>query len=342
MYAAYSGSTLIWLKPSLDYFTIEVVSDGTIVMEFSGKTTEMRVNNGDFQTVGNRTYSARAGDIIQFRGTETNYGEQYGTQHGTNRGFRGGTATFNVRGNLMSMLYPNSFEGKGFPSGSTWTFSLFFSGCTGLINASGLTLPSSTVPYCYDNMFRSCTSLQTTPTLSGISLTESCYSAMFYGCTSLSTAPALPVTTLADSCYMSMFAHCTSLTTAPVLPATVMQPYCYDGMFHDCTSLVNAPALPATKLIECCYATMFMGCTALTTAPVLPATGIALQAYYKMFDGCTSLNYIKALATYIVINSTNDWVKDVSPTGTFVKDASMNDWPTGNNGIPTGWSVVNA
>lgn len=29
----------------------------------------------------------------------------------------------------------------------------------------------------------------------------------------------------------------------------------------------------------------------------------------------------------------------VSPTGTFVKKAGV-DWPTGNSGIPSGWTVV--
>lgn len=28
-------------------------------------------------------------------------------------------------------------------------------------------------------------------------------------------------------------------------------------------------------------------------------------------------------------------------TGTFVKAASMNDWTTGENGIPEGWTVEN-
>ena len=29
-------------------------------------------------------------------------------------------------------------------------------------------------------------------------------------------------------------------------------------------------------------------------------------------------------------------------TGTFVKAANMNDWATGNNGIPSGWTIIDA
>jgi len=57
-----------------------------------------------------------------------------------------------------------------------------------------------------------------------------------------------------------------------------------------------------------------------------------------MFNGCTNLNYIKCLATTGINenNSTTNWVQNVSSTGTFVKDTNAT-WPTGNNGIPTGW-----
>ena len=35
-----------------------------------------------------------------------------------------------------------------------------------------------------------------------------------------------------------------------------------------------------------------------------------------------------------------DWVSGVSSTGTFTKAASMTALPTGNSGIPSGWTVV--
>ena len=90
---------------------------------------------------------------------------------------------------------------------------------------------------CYSNMFYSCTSLTTAPSLPATTLTDYCYSNMFYNCTNLTTAPSLPATTLAGNCYSSMFRNCTSLTTAPSLPATTLANYCYSSMFYSCRSI---------------------------------------------------------------------------------------------------------
>ena len=55
------------------------------------------------------------------------------------------------------------------------------------------------------------------------------------------------------------------------------------------------------------------------------------------------MNYIKCLATDISANSCiSNWVSGVSPTGTFVKSANMDSWPTGVSGIPSGWTVQTA
>ena len=114
-------------------------------------------------------------------------------------------------------------------------------------------------------------------------------------------------------------------------------------MFNNCSSLTTAPELPATTLENNCYQNMFYGCTSLTTAPELPATTLASNCYYAMFYSCKKLNYIKMLATDIsASNCLNNWVKDVSSTGTFVKNASMMSLPTGASGIPSGWTVQNA
>ena len=203
-----------------------------------------------------------------------------------------------------------------------------FDGCTNLTSAPEL--PATTLAeYCYTTMFQGCTSLTTAPELPATTLAFSCYSGMFQSCTSLTTAPELPATSMTNGCYERMFFGCTALTVAPELPATSLANMCYEKMFMNCTALTTAPAeLPATSLIVGCYAEMFRGCTALTTAPELPAPSLESQCYKSMFQGCTSLNYIKCLATNIAFYAcTQDWVKDVSATGTFVKAASMEDWP---------------
>ena len=49
------------------------------------------------------------------------------------------------------------------------------------------------------------------------------------------------------------------------------------------------------------------------------------------------------LATDIsATNCLKNWVKGVATTdGTFTKASSMTTLPTGDSGIPTGWTVVN-
>ena len=120
----------------------------------------------------------------------------------------------------------------------------------------------------------------------------------------------------------------------------------YAGVFKSLfsnTALTSAEnlVLPATTLIDNCYYQMFQDCTSLTTAPVLPATTLIDNCYYEMFNGCSVLNYIKCLATDISANDcTTNWVYNVSASGTFVKDASMTNWTTGDDcGIPSDWTV---
>ena len=128
------------------------------------------------------------------------------------------------------------------------------------------------------------------------------------------------------------------------LPVTTLVDSCYYGMFYGCSSLITAPELPATTLATQCYSSMFSYCTSLTTAPELPAI-VLLQnfsgyCYYRMFYGCSKLNYIKAMFTSTPGSSyTDNWVYGVASTGTFVKNKDATWSVTGNNGIPSGWTV---
>ena len=216
-----------------------------------------------------------------------------------------------------------------------------FNNCTSLTEA---VLPATTmVTNCYALMFNNCTGLISAPELPATTLAYGCYNSMFSGCTGLISAPELPATTLAPYCYLGMFKNCTSLTTAPELPAQTLDDSCYKSMFSGCTGLTEAPELPATTMGYACYSYMFNNCTSLTVAPALPATTLDSQCYRSMFEGCTNLNYIKCLATDIsASNCTRSWVVGVSSTGTFVKHPSMTGWSTGNNGIPSGWTVQDA
>ena len=154
----------------------------------------------------------------------------------------------------------------------------------------------------------------------------------------------LPATTLSGGCYQSMFHSCNELITAPqILPSTTLAQECYKAMFTGCTNLITSPKLPATTLTYGCYEFMFQNCSSLTNAPVLPAITLADSCYRWMFDGCTNLAYIKALFTTVPSTVyTNQWVKDVSATGTFVKNSAAEWEVTGVNSIPSGWTIETA
>ena len=320
---------------SKDCLTFNITSAGTIVWKMfsqtSGQTISYTKDNGktweDITSTPEGTIiNVETGDKIMFKGDNPTYGYNYGQNT-----FSGSTAEFSVEGNIMSLIYGDNFINQTTLK-SGYTFHGLFDCCTGLTSAENLILPATT-------------------------LTENCYMYMFYGCSSLTTAPEIPATTLAQNCYQSMFSDCSSLTTAPELPATTLTEYCYYCMFGGCTGLAIAPELPATTLAYGCYENMFYDCTSLTSAPELPATTLVENCYFKMFYGCNSLNYIKCLATDISADECTDyWVGSmssgsgsgsgggVSPTGTFVKAASMNDWSSkaSGAGIPDGWTVQDA
>ncbi len=238
-----------------------------------------------------------------------------------------------------------------------------FSGCTALTQAPALPA-TQMADYCYYKMFSKCTSLTKAPELPATQLAGSCYTMMFDSCTSLKEIPALPATNLAGGCYNGMFQKCTSLTKVPVLPATKLAKSCYAKMFFGCTGLVEVLGLPAMELDESCYLEMFKGCTSLTKAPELPATELKGKCYEGMFSGCYSLQEAPALPatdldgecyfqmfencsllSLIKVSFTEwkkkyhlDWVRRVSPFGTFICPEEL-ALEYGPSRIPDGWTV---
>lgn len=125
------------------------------------------------------------------------------------------------------------------------------------------------------------------------------------------------------------------------LPATTLKNMCYSRMFYYCENLVYAPAiLPATTLQPSCYYQMFYYCGSLTTSPELPATTLVTSCYNQMFYNCRPLTSIKAAFTTEPSDSyTNQWLFNVSSSGTFYKNAAATWDVTGISGIPSGWTV---
>ncbi len=203
-------------------------------------------------------------------------------------------------------------------------------------------LPATTLaPYCYYGLFSTDPLLTKAPELPATELEPYCYYAMFYNNTGLITPPSkLPATVMKERCYNGLFSGCESLKYSPELPATTLAPWCYYGMYMGCLSLEKAPKLPAMTLTDSCYRRMFDNCPSLETAPELPATELVANCYIQMFRNCTKLNLMTALFTTTPANTyTSNWVQNVAPHGTFIKntDATWNN--TGTNAVPTGWVI---
>ena len=276
--AIYLGSTLIWptIPPhdySRDYLTIVSLANNNDII-YTGiptagtDTISVSTDNGNTWTSysvgipGTTIATLNNGDklLLKNNGQNNPIQAQFSS-----------TGNFNVEGNIMSLMYDDNFIGQ-----TTLTCKpiALFSGCTTLISAENLILPSTTLP-------------------------NNAYYSMFSGCTSLTTPPELPATTLAQRCYQSMFENCTSLTTVPELSATTLADSCYFEMFLGCTSLTTTPELLATTLTDHCYYNMFLGCTSLNYIKCL-ATDISANA-------CT-LNWVYDVA------ATGTFVKDANTT----------------------------
>ena len=287
--------------------TISISTDNGVT--WTGKTSS---------TSGKILATLNTGEKMLIKGDNSSYAMSEYNEGSYN--YFTSTKQFVLEGNIMSLINSTNFENLNTLTSERTFYRLFYN-CSKLVSAENLSLPAMT-------------------------LTRDCYGSMFVSCTSLTTAPALPATALAQNCYAGMFHGCTSLETAPELPATTLANYCYKYMFWQCYSLTSAPSvLPATTLADGCYYDMFAVCTSLTTAPALPATTLVDRCYSGMFDGCTKLNYIKAMfLTDPNYQSNNvytlDWVRDVAASGTFVKNSQATWNLTGDDGIPTGWTVV--
>ena len=305
-------SRILKITPALDYvgtvedynsepFTITSVGNTTVALVKEGTpadiTLEYRTGGTDWATYTIGTEIPLSdGAILQFRAGEggnatfsstTSY--DIDSQTFVNKYYKisvAGTGSINASGNAMSLL-DRSLSNIALPEHA---FDYLFYECKNLVDASNLKLPANELSdFCYDQMFRGCTSLTSAPDLPATTLAEGCYQGMFKGCINLSKAPELPATYLGRMCYNQMFSECTSLVKAPDLPAKILTYRCYDNMFSECTSLTKTPSLPVTTLVGGCYNGMFRGCSGLTAAPELPATTLAESCYSFMFKDCTGL-----------------------------------------------------
>lgn len=292
--------------------TFKISGDGELIWKTTRAQTTIEYCKNDSNwtsitsSANGTSIIVNDGDAVRFRGNNSNYFNNY---------FSSSDITFDLEGNIMSLIDKNDFANLKILNAS-FSFMSLFQNCTGLISAKNLMLPATT-------------------------LSVQCYYGMFEKCTNLIEAPILPATTLEYGCYMYMFSECTNLTVAPELPATVLSRNCYEGMFKKCTKLTTAPILPATTLFTECYMLMFVNCTALNTVPMLPAPILVTRCYSGMFQFCVSLKYIKCLAVDVSANDcTSYWLNYASSSGIFAKSPEATSWSRDTSGIPSGWTIT--
>ena len=209
---------------SMDYLTFQILENGVIPWKQNtvAKTIEYSLNAGSWVSITSTSsgvmINVSQGDTIRFRGTNNVYCNGNKSQYsgfglgesGTNGDYVSNAASFNVEGNIMSLIYGDNFINQtSFPSGTYNLCSLFKK--AKVVSAENLILPVTT-------------------------LTEACYRAMFSWATNLTNAPKLPALTLAKFCYWYMF-ESTAITTAPDLLAETLVNSCYGSMFTGCASL---------------------------------------------------------------------------------------------------------
>ena len=212
---------------SQNYLTFNVLTEGTIPWKSIGSDMEKeiyyRINGGSWTSItagSDVTISVDAGDVVELKGNN----QTYAIDKSNYSGFEGGTATFNISGNIMSLIYGDNFVGETTMSGSYNFCSLFKQ--SKAVSAENLILPATT-------------------------LTNYCYRAMFSKALNLTAAPALPATTLAQGCYWYMFEEC-PISTAPELDATTLVAECYGHMFENCSNLNYIKCLATTKSASNC------------------------------------------------------------------------------------------
>ena len=275
------------------YFTTEVLSDGTLSFRNkTGVTVEYRINGGEWTAYTTTRQGVKinvvSGDVVEWRGTNASYA----TSHKNAGNFctfggvdendflnSGGTALFNVYGNIMSLVYGDNFIGQTALTG-TYNFAAMFNRCYTVISAEHLILPAMT-------------------------LTNSCYRSMFSHAHELTVMPDLPATTLADYCYAYAIEQ-TKITKTCVLPAEVIPASGYYAMFIMCSGLSEITCLATNTGATACTTSWVSGVAETGVFYKNPSmTGWTKNSVKGIPSGWTVGDYGFAIADYLFELDTN-------------------------------------
>lgn len=334
------------------YLTTKALESGTITFTMPTAVTTSKVTNvsyrknkGAWVKTNNSssevviTMNVVADDVIEWKGNATCYG---GGGVFEDCSHWGGTASFNVYGNIMSMLYNDSFRGKTTYPSTTIRATQHMFAYSLVVDASNLILPATTCygqaymslfDYCtsliyppavlpapvvknamYYNMFRGCTSMTTMPTILATSLDPAGtihYQSMFSGCTALqyNTNQTIHIDTARYQCCQYMFSGCSSMVNAPNVDCSDIASganYAFSGMFKECTNLQTPPERFDVDTVELgIFNVLFENCTSLRYAPIVNIRNVGSNTYgafTRMFTGCTSLTDASGINIYFPEN----------------------------------------
>ena len=237
--------------------TFQILTGGTLTITetvdqaLPGKHTMFYKHNGvdSGYFTPDRTINVSAGDIVELYGFRvSNRGPTINalpSEVVPENDIRiGGTAWFNLCGNMMSLEVPNDEQFKDMtelpylPPNTQETFSGYetyyalFAG-SNVVSARNLILPALDLTK-YNTI---------TP-----------YSRMFYNSKLKYPPKELPAMNLCSGCYSYMFTDCTNLEISPDLPAPTINNRCYEMMFYGCSNLKYVKCL-ATQYINSSAAT---------------------------------------------------------------------------------------
>ncbi len=191
---------------STQYFTISYsgsVGASIKVSNYNMSNIKYSHDNGaTWKTFDNYGALMENGDKLLLKGSNISTSYANGMGHISIGGLTSGS--FELYGNIMSLVYGDDFADKTSFGGKDYVFKGLLSGNTEIKSATNLIMPATT-------------------------LSNYCYYSMFNGCSGLTTAPELPATTLATYCYRLMFNKCTNLNYIKCLATDISA--------TDCTSL---------------------------------------------------------------------------------------------------------
>ena len=177
---AAAGRHAIRDMKSFDYLTFTALEDGTFSLTIPSyvntsyvTSVSYSLDNGEsWSTTANSasnvtitTPTVTAGNKVLWKGTAVRYGFSSTVN---NYCTFSSTGSFAASGNIMSLLYGDSFSNQVSLSGKT---------------------------YCFFGMFYNCTKLTAAPALPAKTLASNCYTCMFQNCSSLNTVRAAFTTT---------------------------------------------------------------------------------------------------------------------------------------------------